>query len=119
MRSQQSILLPMFSLLAQVDFLPEYCRLDLLVCAIAAMMDATFDQKCAFFLNVFDKTATGFYNANFLLQVVMLFGEMFYRLRMLPSKPIYDDVECAIQRWFMDLDLDYKVDELTIPEARR
>ena len=120
MREEQLELLPLFTLLAQVvGQLPEQVRLDLLACAVTALMDATFDQKMAFFFNVFDNAGNGSFGGPFVVRVAMLFGETFYRLNMLPYAPHEEDLVDAVQRGFVDLNLKYETDSLSMPEAKR
>ena len=120
MREEQQALLPLFTLLARVSGqLPEQVRLDLLACAVTALMDATFDQKMAFFFNVFDTAGNGTFGGPFIVRVAMLFGETFNRLNMLPHAPHEEDIVDAVQRGFLDLALKYGSDTLSVPEAKR
>ena len=120
MRAEQKALLPLFILLAKISGqIPEQIRLDLLACAVTALMDATFDQKMTFFFNVFDAAGTGYFSGPFVVRVAMLFGEMFNRLTMLPYPPHEEDIYSAVNRGFMDLGLSYEKDILTVTEAKR
>ena len=94
-------------------------RLDLLICGVTALMDATYDQKCAFIFNLFDPKGEGFYSGPFLCRVAMLFAEVFFRIEMLPAPPVLDDVQNSMFRAFGDIGLQYKTDSLTLPEAKR
>jgi hypothetical protein len=44
---------------------------------------------------------------------------MFFKLDMLPFRPIEEDVQTALYRSFRDIGLDFKKDPLTFPEAKR
>jgi hypothetical protein len=87
-KQSQTDSLPLFLMLAEEDSEVTEVRLDLLVCAITALMDVTYDQRCAFFFNLFDAKGEGFYLGPFLAKVIMLFGETFHRIKMLPFSPL-------------------------------
>lgn len=110
--------LPLFCMLSD-DVSVSEVRLDLLVCAIVALMSATYDQKCAFFFNLFDPLGEGFYSGPFLFKVCMLFCEMFFRIGLLPQSPDRDDLSDCVYRAFRDLGLDSRLDSLSLPESKR
>ena len=111
--------LPLFRMLCNEESELSEVRIDLLVCAMTALMDATYDQKCAFLFNLFDSKGEGLYSGPFICKVAMLFGEVFYRIEMLPAPPVLEDVQNSIFRAFYDIGLEYKSDALTLPEAKR
>ena len=110
--------LPLFIMLSEEVEVSEV-RLDLLVCAIVGLMSATYDQKCAFFFNLFDPLGDGFYSGQFLLKVSLLFCEMFFRIGLLPQSPDKNDVSDCLHRAFRDLGLDSRLDSLSLQESKR
>jgi hypothetical protein len=118
-KQSQTDSLPLFLMLAEKDSEVTEVRLDLLVCAITALMDVTYDQRCAFFFNLFDAKGDCFYSGPFLAKVIMLFGEAFHRMKMLPFSPLQEDVVNSVLRGFLDIGLQYKTDSLTLPESKR
>ena len=118
-RGQQNELLPLFSRLSNESTGSTQIRIDLLACAMVALTEATFDQKCAFYFNMFDSGGDGFYSGKFLLRVVLLFGDTFYRLRLFRFPPNEEDIRNMVLRGFMDLGLNFNRDSVTLPEAKR
>jgi hypothetical protein len=86
---------------------------------MVALTEATFDQKCAFYFNMFDSGGDGFYSGKFLVRVVLLFGDTFYRLRLFRFPPNEEDIRNMVLRGFMDLGLNFNRDSVTLPEAKR
>ena len=118
-KQSQKETLPLFQLLCKDNIELSEVRLDLLVCAVTAMMDATYDQKCAVFFDTFDQQGEGLYSGNFINRVVVLFGEMFFRIGMLPASPAAEDVRDSVYRSFNDIGLHYESDSLTLRESKR
>jgi hypothetical protein len=118
-RMQQHELLPVFSKLANESTGLNQVRVDLLACAMTLLMEATFDQKCAFFFNLFDSGGDGFYSGKYMVKIITLFGETFFRLQLFPFPANEDDFRNMVLRGFMDLGLSFEKDAMTLPEAKR
>ena len=118
-KQSQKETLPLFQLLCKDNIELSEVRLDLLVCAVTAMMDATYDQKCAFFFDIFDQQGEGLYSSTFINRVVVLFGEMFFRIGMLPAPPVEEDIRDSVYRSFKDIGLQFESDSLTVRESKR
>jgi hypothetical protein len=86
-KEQQDQLLPLFQLITKEDR-PKECRLDVMMACIAILCTGTFDQKIAQVVQAYDSMKTGYYSYSFIIDIQLLFHEVFYVLNYLPFRPI-------------------------------
>lgn len=95
------------------------CPLELFLSAITALMCGTFEQKFNFYFQLFDMEGEGFFSSDFITKVLMTFSRMFYRLRIIPYRPVLVEIQNCVQRGFMELGLNFHLDKLTLFETKQ
>ena len=132
-KKQQDLLLPLFRLMAR-EKTTASCRLDLLLCALTLYCSGTYDQKVDFFFELFSKNglpsnsrpptgaasrpstanaAVGYsdcFNSDFLIKLVEVYHESFYRLNILIDPPILADIKNRMYRIFRSMELTLSTD---------
>ena len=123
-KHQQDQLLPLFAKVSR-ESLPSSCRVDYFLCALAILMNGTYEQKFNFMFNLFNKSSniTGFHTSTDIYHVSVLFQESLYRLDFIGFQPRKEDISNMITRSFIDLGLkpglDKDSDRLTQFEIRQ
>ena len=101
--SHERELLPLFRVISGTEEYPKTCAYNLLVAAVILQMNGTFDQRAKCLFQVFPSAQPGFVDRRYLLDLVTLVNEVLYRLRILPYKIAYDELESLVLRYFAEV----------------